>query len=128
MAGDNGGPMYSKPAVKRVAAWRTRECFSRAAPPREGARLKRHKGERLRAAMKAGGVVVLLARKPSPFHREARKLETAKPMPTPWKSGSVTVRCSRRPPRRVMALIQAEKATGRRFQVARKQTAPLASE
>src|SRR6516225_7842503 len=115
--------MYSKPAVKRVAACRSRERFSRAAPPREGARLRRHKGDRLRAAIKAGCVVVLLARKPSPFHREARKVDTAKPMPTPWKSGNVTVRCSRRPPRRVMALTQAEKATGRPFQAARKQTA-----
>ena len=82
----------------------------------------------MRAAMKAGCVVVLLARKPSPFHKEARKVDTAKPMPTPWKSGSVTVRCSRRPPRRVRAFTQAENATGRPRQVAKKDTAPLASE
>ena len=53
---------------------------------------------------------------------EATRAETALPMPTPWKSGRTTVRCSRRASGPAPTNgNQAEKATGRLRHVARKQ-------
>src|SRR5262245_40824025 len=89
------GPTYSKPAVRRVLA-----CLKRVpAPARDGERIICQWGDFLRAAMKAGCVVVEVARKPSAAQREAMAAQTADPTPTPCQSGSVTVRCSRLPPR-----------------------------
>lgn len=60
--------------------------------------------------------MVEVAWKPSPVHMEAMVLERRLPMPAPWKSGRVTVRCSRRAPFGEIEgprnWTQAEKATG----------------
>src|SRR5207237_246617 len=59
--GSRAGPVYSKPAVRRVVACRRVEpCRPRWASA--GARVRRQWGERRRAAMNAGWVVVLVAR------------------------------------------------------------------
>ena len=53
------GPTNSKPAVSRVVAWR--RCRSRRRAS-DGGRCMRHSGERSRARIIAGCVVVLVAR------------------------------------------------------------------
>src|SRR5262249_48918899 len=118
------GPVYSKPAVRRVVAWRTR---SDPPPASDGARRSRQRGERSRARTIAGWVVVDTAREPSPVHIEAIRSDRTLPMPTPGKAGRVTVRCSRRVGRpRPRNGSQALNATGRPSHVARKQTAERA--
>jgi hypothetical protein len=51
--------------------------------PKAGERIMRQFGERSRAAMNAGWLVVLVARWPIAVYNAAQKVDTAMPIPTP---------------------------------------------
>ena len=75
--------MNSNPAVRRVRAWR-RPGILVVPLPRAGERVILQTGERRRAEMNAGWLVVLVARWPKAAYKAAQKFDIAIPIPTPW--------------------------------------------